>query len=247
MRFEGFISPARQIETMRSECLLCGTVQDLDDYRFCNSCHPPTCINCHVSAVHYGDEHNTYKCSHGCEFTVTEYMKHRLYTILLNGSWREKLAVAGDLVEYVIPNPETITVHECPPESIPDGSILGTHFTDDKNNILKHGVSEEELEPPAERLEGTIRDGAAYAWPYTVEFAEAALSWMNTPVVFEIPRDEVYVSSYRFLRNCSNETKYGIPPAKYKSELTFTPTQLLESCMARNQPAAPETLFLSNT
>lgn len=235
---------------MRGQCFVCGVVRELDAYYICDECHPVSCINCHVSDVQYDTptdaSSRTYKCSHGCQFTVRDYLERRLQTILYNGSWRDRLATAGRRVEYIIPNPEVITVHETVPNETPSDTILGTHFTSEPDALIADGVDPEELDEKTGRFSGTLRDGAAYAWPYKPSFAEAALHWTNSPVIFEVPESEVVVSSYEFLNHCSDDLEYGVPTEKYESQLTFTPEQLRVVCETRGQPAEPETLLISN-
>lgn len=228
---------------MTRECLLCGAVEVDSTPLFCDYCYPQTCINCHVSAVTYDKQTEEFKCSHGCTYDAFEYTTRKMYTVLLNGDWKDKLSLAGERVEYIIPNTESITIHTEIPDTLPSNHILGTHYTDSQELLETREYSADSYDG-AERFDGTIRENAAYAWPHTPEYTEEHFEWNREYVIFEVPKSEVYVSSYQFLNWVSNSgEKYTIPVSKYKSELTFTPDQLLEVCQEKNRPTQPENLF----
>lgn len=228
---------------MTRECLLCESVEVNSSPPFCKHCHPQSCVECHVSDVTYDDDTEKFKCSHGCTHDVFEYTTQKMYTILLNGDWKDKLALAGDHVEYIIPNIDSIIVHTDIPGSVQSDHILGTHYTDSRDHIIKQGYDADAYDG-AERFDGTIREDAAYAWPYPPEYTEEAFEWNQDFVIFEVPKSEVYVSSYRFLNWVSNSgEKYTIPVSKYKSQLTFTPEQLQTVCKEQGRPTDPNNLF----
>jgi len=231
---------------MTEKCMLCEAVE-VDDYEptLCSYCEPTTCVKCHVDAVNFVD--GRFECSHGCEYSVVEYTKRRVYTEILNGSWKDKLALAGDRLEYIIPNTDSITVHPEVPTETMDGTVLGTHYTPDKA-VLLSGEYDASMYDGADQFDRTVRDGSAYAWPYPPDYTEKNFEFATEYVVFEVPEEEVLVSSYRFLdwvfRSGRDENKkYAIPIGKYKPELTFTPEQLRQVYRERGRPAAIADLF----
>lgn len=226
---------------MTTECLLCETVEVNNQPVLCSYCYPDSCVNCHVDDVHYDD--GEFKCSHGCTYDIHEYVTRKLYTVILNGSWQDKLALAGKRVEYIIPNTDEITVYSEPPQSVAEGAVLGTHYTDSQE-LIETGDYCPEGYDGAERFDGTLREDAAYAWPFPPEYTEEQFEWNREYVVFEVPQEEVYVSSYRFIDWVADtDAKYTVPVSKYKAELTFTPEQLRTVCRERNRPAQLEDLF----
>lgn len=214
--------------SVRNIACLCCNKQSTD--LFCDACKPDTCYWCPASHVHYDNE--AVYCSHGCEHTLNEYAHHHLYTTLLNGTPAEKLARGGIHVEIIIPNDTPITIHESIPDekTVPDSNILATHYTLDKQDVLKNGIEyppHEHSGPIKEWERGTIRENAVYAWPYRPEFTEETLAWSENPdneyIIFELKESDVSISSYEFLSvlGTTEDTNFTIPHEKYEPELTF--------------------------
>lgn len=207
----------------------------------CNYCKPNSCTNCHVSDVNYTND--TFKCSHGCEYSLSEYITRRVYTILLNSDWKQKLSIAGERVEYIIPNTESIQIHSNIPNHIDQRNVLAVHYTEDIDSIQTQQYNPKYNNNNPIYSE-TIRENAAYAWPYKPTYTESLFNWDKEYVIFEVPTSEVYVSSYSFLDWVSNSNdKFTIPLSKYKSELTFSPEQLKYTCDLMNRPTRKQNLL----
>lgn len=231
------------------ECVLCHRDVELVKAGFCDFCLPETCLNCHASHVYWDSPH--WKCSHGCEYEISEYMTRKLFTVILNGTPQEKLAFAGKRIEYIIPEGTDVLVHESTPQrDTREGHIFATHYTEDKESILSEGLNYPET--TKERWEGTVRENAAYAWPYNRSYLESEtddFDWGKPSVVFELPRDSIRVSSYRFLywigkAEDETERKFEIPKEKYEESLTFTVDQLIEAIKEFDRPRPFNQLFL---
>lgn len=231
---------------MPSECILCHRETIINDAWLCSFCQPDTCVNCHVDDVNFKD--GKFKCSHGCQYDVHEYTYKRVYTTILNGDWRDKLSLAGERVEYIIPEPENVRVYDEAPKKRKFGTVLATHYTDEKERLLDAGFENdyERDKGRNELFEGTIRESPAiYGWPFPPGIAEEHLSWEGETVILEIPIDNVYVSSYRFADWAGNQeiNEDAIPPDKYIEYLTFTPGQLYRVSAERNMPVPISKLF----
>lgn len=230
---------------MSDSCLLCETTHKTNETGLCEYCRPETCATCSVDSISFIN--GEFKCSHGCQYDVHEYITRKIYTTLLNGSWKEKLELAGKHIEYIISTPETITVHSCRPDSVDTNSVLGIHYTPNPDQLADEGFDcSLERENNQKYYSNTIRETAAYAWPYKPEFTEDELSWQTDYVFFEIPKDNVFVSSYRFLDFIQGSGKWSLPLEKYDEELTFTPDQLFEICNKKSRPADPSTLLIES-
>lgn len=232
-------------------CISCN--YSTEDAPFCDECTPTTCYWCPASDVYYDDRY--VYCSHGCEHTLTEYAHHHFYTILFNASPETILAHGGLRIELIIPDGTPITVYESLPDEtvVPDSHILATHYTTQKSRVLENGVQyppHEHAHDRADWSDGTIRETAVYAWPYTPTFTECELTWSdntdNNYVIFSIPEHTVNVSSYEFLW-CLGENpdaQFSIPYEKYEDELLFEPRDLQVAATDYGRPCDPDDLLL---
>lgn len=244
---------------MGTTCFICHT--PIERGPFCDWCEPDTCYWCPASDVHYDETH--VRCSHGCEHTLVEHSTHHYYTVLLNGDPAEQLAYGGQRIEVIIPRGTPITVHETIPneDDVPDGHVLTTHYTKEKSKVLEDGVKfppHEHATDRAEWSEGTIREHAVYAWPYTPSYTENELDWSDNPendyVILSVPESEVSVSSYRFLwalgptesNGASQDEKslLQIPYDRYETDLVFSPDVLREASRKYQRPCGLKTLLL---
>lgn len=226
-----------------TECNLCH-INTSNTPPVCDYCWPETCFKCTASHITYTDDHN-WKCSHGCEYSTQEYLKHKLQTTILNGTPIEKLALAGKRAEVIIPNGTPITPHSSQPDTLPETRMLTTHYTSagKREKILKYSP-----QYPAQNrfdfYDNTIRSKALYGWPQKPEYTEEHFSWdTKEHLFFEVPKNEVYISSYRFLNIVKPNSDLEVPFEKYKSELTFHPDQLKEACKQYGRPCEPSDLL----
>lgn len=216
----------------------------------CEHCRPETCLDCPASHVYYDETDAQWKCSHGCAYTTVEYVSKKLFTVVLNAPPAETLSYAGKRVEVIIPNGTPVTPHRTYPDTIDDGHILTTHFTPDADAVMADGLQyppHEHARDAPDRFNGTIREDALYAWPYTPAYIAEHLSWASHDLIFlEVAADDVAVSSYRFLNIATeSDTPYTIPLEKYESALTFTPMDLQTACETYNRPCRPTDLLLT--
>jgi hypothetical protein len=222
------------------ECKLCHAVSTDDEAGLCSLCWPDECFECGASYVYY--ENGYFKCSHDCEYSVNEYLSKRFFTEVVNGSPSRKLAFAGPRVECIIPNGTSICPKE-EPSSTRSGSINVLHYTENKEEILDEGFRFQQSSSSH-----SIRENAAYGWPYKERVCDEKLSWEYYPCIFlEVPESEVRVSSYSFLEIISenySEYEYSIPPSKYESELIFEPSVLRKACREFNRPVEPNELLI---
>lgn len=239
-----------------SQCHLCNRYTANDIY--CNHCKPNTCLECGASHVYYDTDDHSFKCSHGCEYSPSHYSYLRVTTAIYNDDPVDTLAFAGPRLEYVIPENTPITVHETVPDTIPDDHVLGTHYTRYKNLLLNNGVEyppnttthDDPAHEDVTHDTGTIRDNALFAWPHTIEYTEQFFNWDSDHVFFSIPRDQVRVSSYRFLDFvvgvvAPGDPTHTIPVKHYDRSLTFTVDALEETVTRYRRPVHPDSLYLS--
>lgn len=233
------------------ECRLCNRYTS--NRFFCDDCKPNTCLFCTASHVYFDTDDNQFHCSHGCSYTLYEYTHRRLITEAYNSKPVKRLQYAGRRLEYIIPEGTDVTIHGSEPDTISKEHVLGIHYSPNADVIIdtgellyppheheKHRQSEE-ITPPAPR------DGAVYAWPHTYEFTQQMFSWSHDPVFLEIPRDAVYVSSYRLLNLVSNSDEWlEVHPDYYAETLTFTPEQLATAVSQYRRPVHPNDLYLTN-
>lgn len=213
------------------ECEVCKSVLVSDGELFCSECYPDTCYKCSSSSVSL--DNDTVSCSHGCQYDVWTYISHSVYTTLLNGSWRERLRLAGNHIEYIISDPSVISISQTKP-SKRDGFLRGIHFTPNPSAVC----SGYDIQYQEDHRSG-IRDESAYAWPYTKE--RACLMWGDTSCVwFQMPENEVVVSSYRFFDWIGGTGRWSIPQKHYTESLTFTPNQLFTIVSEESRPEPKE-------
>jgi len=136
----------------------------------------------------------------------------------------------------------------------PENTVIGLHYTDfgtdDKAEMLSN------LQYPAERpyprdIYAPCRYNALYAWPFdhprVLNNAELYDSDLDEHTVyFEVPEDQVKISSYSFLNSSSldPEPPHSIHFRHYESALTFSPEQLQDACEKYNLPHSPSNLIL---
>lgn len=218
----------------------------------CDHCQPETCLDCPASHVYFNTEDRQWHCSHGCSYTIDEYIQKRLFTVILNAPPAETLSYAGKRVEVIIPEGTPVTPYRTrsAAEPVDDGCILTTHYTPDADALVTNGVTypqpETARETP-ERFHGTVREDALYAWPHTPGYTATEFSWDRHDLVFlEVPTDDVRISSYRFLNVVTDrDDPYTVPVEKYDPELTFTPAQLYDACNTYNRPCRPQDLLIA--
>lgn len=248
-------------------CIICNHDIETNNTYTCDWCSPDTCYKCSASQITCRE--GTVTCSHGCEYSIHEHATHHYYTVLLNGSAVEKLAVSGPEIEVIIPNGTPLTVHETQPDTnnVPDSHIVLLHYTHDKQTVLNDGIEYPPNENSRDSEEptwahNTIRHNAIYAWPFTTEYTanviEAFANSTYTDAVYlTVPEDDVYVSAYEYL-NCiqdtSDEVSFSLtesdvpgvqlPPEKYESELVFDIDTLRESARKHTRPCSPTQLLV---
>jgi hypothetical protein len=214
----------------------------------CDYCWPETCYDCPASdGVFDGEE---WRCSHGCRYSVHEYVRKKRYTALLNYPPAETLSYAGPRVEVIVPTGTPIRTHRVRPTDLED-TVATVHYTRSeelKERILARGVAY----PPhdhdrerAERFDGTIRENAVFAWPHEPAYADEQFDWASeTRLFLEVPEERVVVSSYRFLEFVGADGEYGIPVEKYDTEVTFSLEALREACRRFDRPVEPAHLLI---
>lgn len=215
------------------KCEVCKTAEVNESELFCSACSPDTCYKCSSSSVSV-DGMDVF-CSHGCKYDVFTYISHSIYTTLLNGSWRDRLRIAGQHIEYIISDPSTISISKTKPLKT-DGTLRGIHFTPNPDAVC----SGYDVQYQEDHRSG-IRDESAYAWPYTEDRAYSI--WSDTEHVwFQMPEDAVLVSSYRFIDWVGTTGRWAIPPDKYKENLTFKPKQLFTLVEEESRPETEDNL-----
>lgn len=229
-------------------CKMCYAASTDDETHLCSFCRPNECLDCEASYVYYTDGY--FRCSHGCEYSVNEYMSKRFLTEILNSPPHRKLAFGGPRIECIIPEGTDIVTHE-QPVSTRNDSITLIHYTEHKKKILNNGFkfpphSHCKTKESNNSEDLSIRKNAAYAWPYKSEVCENKLSWEHPFIFLEVPEENVRVSSYTFLESVSenhSEHKYTIPLEKYESELVFEPKVLRKACSEFGRPVEREQLL----
>lgn len=240
-----------------NQCPLC--LQDCDNTApvLCDFCKPNGCVKCSVSGVYYDEESLNFKCSHGCSFSVDEYVQRKLKTIILNGTSTEKIAFGGYRVEMIVPDGTPVKVHEKHPTSVDSSKIIGIHCTKNKEKILEHGIKypphnhdRDDIGPDKTKNEtvfkGTIRENAIYAWPHKLSYFKEDIGWPGEPVFIEVPREKVAMSSYRYYRMAGGNEDWGgitFPVEKYVKYLTFSPSQVKSACAETGKPFNPNVLI----
>lgn len=216
-------------------CELCRARPTVDNDFLCEVCYPDECYKCSASSVSF--DGYTITCSHGCEYDVHTHMSHRMYTVIMNGTWRERLRHAGDKIEFIITDPSKITVHQtCPPKQ--EGMLRGIHLTPDADHLLEDGYDFSYCE--IDHREG-LRDESAYAWPFVESIAEDM--WSGDMVFFKMPEDAVVVSSYRFIDWIGETGRWAIPHTRYEEQLVFSPEQLFTLVAEEGLPCSKEDLL----
>ena len=248
------------------DCMLCNTEHAPPGKHTCEWCTVDTCFKCTASAITRDGREIT--CSHGCEYPIDEHITYTYYTILLNGTPEEKLAVSGPEIEVIIPNGTPITVHETRPDddAIPDSHVSLLHYTHDKQAVLNEGIvyppneNSRDSETP-EWARDTIRYNAVYAWPFDSSFVDTFGAFKNSdatdPVYLTVNEHDAFVSSYNFLKcihdtddpdmySLTNDDITGIrfPPEKYESELVFDIDAFRRAVTEYERPCSTEQLLI---
>lgn len=218
-------------------CLVCDG-QIGEGQLFCGECEPDTCFKCRSSSIKIN--HNEVKCSHGCTYSVHEWVSHKIYTAFLNGTTEEKIKYLGPNIELIFPENVDVTVHYNKPTPREE-YVYGVHYTPNPEGF-RNGVDRSKVEERINRG-GNIRHNAVYAWPFKKEKMGTSLS--PDYVYFEAPRNGVHVSSYRVL-NYATGHQYGdsltIPREKYDSNLVFTVDELVKTCEKHGKPVQTNVL-----
>jgi hypothetical protein len=215
----------------------------------CEHCWPETCYDCPASdGVFDGDE---WRCSHGCRYSVSEYVRKRRFTALLNDPPAKTLSYAGVRVEVVVPEGTPVSTHRTRPVDLADGRIATVHYARSerlKERILANGVEY----PPhghdrdrADRFEGTVRENAVFAWPHEPAYADERFGWNPDARLFlEVPANRVVISSYRFLELVGGDGENAVPVERYDTDVTFTVDALRAACRRFDRPVAPSRLLV---
>ncbi|WP_338739947.1 hypothetical protein [Haloplanus salilacus] len=230
----------------RSRCLCCRT--PVPEGTLCAYCYPETCYDCPASdGVLDGDE---WRCSHGCRYSVHEYVRKKRFTALLNYPPAKTLSYAGPRVEVIVPTGTPVRVHRTRPVDPADGWVAVVHYA--RSERLKERILATGIEYPphahdrdrASRFEGTIRENAVFAWPHDPAYTDERFDWDPDARLFlTVPERRVVVSSYRFLERVGAD-EYGVPVEKYDAEVTFTLDALREACRRFERPVDPSQLLI---
>lgn len=230
-----------------SKCLCCRTPDP--EGTLCAHCRPETWYDCPASAgVFDGEE---WRCSHGCRYSVHEYVRKKRFTALLNHPPAKTLSYAGLRVEVIIPTGTPVRASRTRPVDLADGWVATLHYA--RSERLKERILATGIEYPphahdrdrAGRFEGTVRENALFAWPHVPAYADDCFDWPSDAHLFlAVPERRVVVSSYRFLELVGGDDEYAVPVEHYDTDVTFTLDALRGACRRFGRPVDPSRLLI---
>ena len=216
---------------------------------FCSDCLPRVCYDCRVGSITITDE--TVTCSRGCTYSVSELVSMYLHTVFMNGTVAERLQYAGDKVELICQDVESINVFSTRPPATAD-TIRGIHFTPDTQELCDSGFSAATDTPALikdDEFAGTVRENAVYAWPYTQDYCNAKLGYKEDFVYVRLPKADTVVSSYRYLEWLelgARTGEYVIPADRYEDLFVFDPDLLFRTVRHTGRPCEADDLQFFN-